>query len=164
MGEEMRQSESQFLRLAEETNILKDQVDYLRELSVSALKSDLPPAIADKHNVEESPVRSLISPTSDYRALESELRSQFSTIYQSLSNNLKALPTATITEPLDKDLLTSSIAPQDEAEKGEENEEFLLVEGRIKVTNVNQKKTMKKSDKKVCLTTVLTKLWILFFD
>jgi len=37
--EEMRQREGHFMRLAEETAVLKDQVDALRELSVISLKS-----------------------------------------------------------------------------------------------------------------------------
>ena len=36
--EEMRQREGHFLHLAEETAVLKDQVDALRELSVMVLK------------------------------------------------------------------------------------------------------------------------------
>ena len=38
--EEMRQREGHFLHLAEETAVLKDQVDALRELSVMVLKDD----------------------------------------------------------------------------------------------------------------------------
>lgn len=40
MLEEMRHREESFLHIAEETNILKDQVDSLRELSLSTMKSD----------------------------------------------------------------------------------------------------------------------------
>ena len=38
--EEMRQREGHFMRLAEETSALKDQVDALRELSMMSLKGD----------------------------------------------------------------------------------------------------------------------------
>lgn len=38
--EEMRQREGHFMRLAEETAVLKDQVDALRELSVMSLRQD----------------------------------------------------------------------------------------------------------------------------
>merc|ERR1712213_98325 len=38
--EEMRQREGHFLHLAEETAVLKDQVDALRELSMMSLKGD----------------------------------------------------------------------------------------------------------------------------
>ena len=40
MLEEMRHREESFLHIAEETNILKDQVDSLRELSLSTLKCE----------------------------------------------------------------------------------------------------------------------------
>ena len=40
MLEEMRHREETFLHIAEETNILKDQVDSLRELSLNTLKCE----------------------------------------------------------------------------------------------------------------------------
>ena len=40
MLEEMRHREESFLHIAEETNILKDQVDSLRELSLATIKND----------------------------------------------------------------------------------------------------------------------------
>jgi len=48
--EEMRHREESFMHIAEETNILKDQVDSLRELSLNTLKNDRAPphqALAD---------------------------------------------------------------------------------------------------------------------
>merc|ERR1712018_802828 len=59
--EEMKQREGHFLHLAEETAVLKDQVDALRELSVMVLKDEniqrsasFPPSAV----ILESPVRS----------------------------------------------------------------------------------------------------------
>merc|ERR1711884_482465 len=77
--EEMRHREEHFMHLAEETAVLKDQVDALRELSVMVLKdesshqrsSSFPPSAL----VLESPVRSQsnFSVKSDENTLEKEL-------------------------------------------------------------------------------------------
>ena len=75
--EEMRQREGHFLQLAEETAVLKDQVDSLRELSVMVLKDEpgnsnrLPPSA-----MMESPVRSQsnFSFKSDDNTLDKEIR------------------------------------------------------------------------------------------
>jgi len=78
--EEMRQREGHFLHLAEETAVLKDQVDALRELSVMVLKdessnqqskSTFPPSAL----ILESPVRSHsnISFKSEENSLEKEI-------------------------------------------------------------------------------------------
>jgi hypothetical protein len=42
MLEEMRHREESFMHIAEETNILKDQVDSLRELSLTSMRCDRP--------------------------------------------------------------------------------------------------------------------------
>jgi len=77
--EEMRHREEHFMHLAEETAVLKDQVDALRELSVMVLKdesshqrsSSFPPSAL----ILESPVRSQsnFSVKSDENTLEKEL-------------------------------------------------------------------------------------------
>ena len=51
--EEMRQREGHFMRLAEETAVLKDQVDALRELSVMSLKSDRFDGSGNVHPTED---------------------------------------------------------------------------------------------------------------
>jgi len=73
--EEMRQREGHIMHLAEETALLKDQVDALRELSVQVLKEDssnyrssFPPSAV----VLDSPVRSLSNININMNSFKSE--------------------------------------------------------------------------------------------
>lgn len=197
--EEMKQSECQFLRLAEETNVLKDQVDYLRELSVNAMKSDLPIENHSGHlplGSSSSANNSPLFPTSPskvneyHKALENELKTQFNSLYQSLSN-LRAA------QSLDKDLIMcneqllqktpemeeTTVRPvaastpdktlndtncsssnnnnNNESQCSDNN--LLVVRGRFRIANVKKQKDDKKA-KSDCFTDAFSKLWVLFFD
>lgn len=73
--EEMRQREGHFLHLAQETAVLKDQVDALRELSVMVLKDE------SSHQQRSFPPSALV--------LESPVRSHSNISFKSEENNLE---------------------------------------------------------------------------
>ena len=169
--EEMKSSESQFLRLAEETNVLKDQVDYLRELSVNSMKSELPienysGMIEDLKSPSTTSPMFPTSPTNYHKALENELKTQFSSLYQSLSHLRSA-------NSLEKDLIMYKAAnAEPEVEeppppRPEPETPSLVVKGRFKVANLKKQKQITDENSKSktdCFTSAFTKLWILFFD
>ena len=71
----MRQREGHFLHLAQETAVLKDQVDALRELSVMVLKDE------SSHQQRSFPPSALV--------LESPVRSHSNISFKSEENNLE---------------------------------------------------------------------------
>ncbi|XP_040572048.1 uncharacterized protein [Lepeophtheirus salmonis] len=155
--EEMKQGESQFLRLAEETNVLKDQVDYLRELSVNTMKTE----------TEEDSFKNLPVKIYENRVLENELRNQFASLCHSFSNLrgfssmerdmlLAATSSPEVEDilPFQSPLPTSApitheiveplkeIPHKDSSFNDMDNESgsgYLLVHGKIKINNIHRK-------------------------
>merc|ERR1712008_373576 len=100
--EEMRQREGHIMHLAEETALLKDQVDALRELSVQVLKED------------SSNYRSSFPPSSV--VLDSPVRSQF----QSINSVNISFPKSEDPNNLEREILAGNaiaMQMQQEAEK-----------------------------------------------
>jgi len=100
--EEMRQREGHIMHLAEETALLKDQVDALRELSVQVLKED------------SSNYRSSFPPSGE--VLESPVRSQF----QSINSVNISFPKSEDPNNLEREILAGNaiaMQMQQEAEK-----------------------------------------------
>ena len=191
--EEMRQREGHFLHLAEETAVLKDQVDALRELSVMVLKDEniqrsasFPPSAV----ILESPVRSHsnISFKSETDNLEKEILANAAataiTMQEELSKSMlvqqqQATVENSKEEPLDE---TKSDTQSTTSATPEKNEKIQLmnvssasspksgikVSGTLKLMKpfeVQQYKLMESEDLSGgCFPRVLALVWSTIFD
>merc|ERR1712008_422354 len=132
--EEMRQREGHIMHLAEETALLKDQVDALRELSVQVLKED------------SSNYRSSFPPSGEI--LDSPVRSQF----QSINSVNISFPKSEDPNNLEREILAGNaiaMQMQQEAEKAAAETETEVIQQQPIPSNDNSEENTAVKEKPV---------------